>query len=237
MSQRRTGAIVIRGIVIVLLIGLVTWLVNQYGISRLRENVEQLGIWAPIGLFALRFTSVVIPALPGTAYLILAGGVLGFSQGLLVMAVADLCSCTLSFSLSRWFGRSLVERLVGESFLDRIDHLSRKHLETNFFLLTGFLMTGFFDFVCYAVGLTKAPWIKFAPALVLSIALSDPPFVALGAGLLEGGRSLLAFALLGAFGLATVTAIIQRQKDPVETATSEEISEQLADQAGEDPAN
>ena len=41
-----------------------------------------MGIWAPLGIYVLRFTSIVIPALPSTAYSILAGGLLGFEKGL-----------------------------------------------------------------------------------------------------------------------------------------------------------
>ncbi len=187
-------------------------LIQHYGISQLRANVENFGIWAPLAIFFLRFTSVVIPALPGTAYSVLAGGLLGFSQGLIVICLADLCSCSISFSLSRQFGRSFVQRLVGETFITRVDTLSQRHLERNFFLMTAFLMTGFFDFVAYGVGLTKASWLSFIPALILSIVISNPPIVALGSGLLEGGKLLLVFAILGAFALALLTGFLQRNQ-------------------------
>lgn len=188
------------------------WAIDRYGISQLRDRVDRLGVWAPLGIFALRFTSVLFPALPGTVYSILSGGVLGFSKGLAVICTADLLSCSMSFFLSRRYGRSLVSRLVGERFMQRIDALSQRHLERNFFLLTGCLMTGFFDFVCYGVGLTKAPWLTFVPALIVSIAVSNPPIVALGAGLLDGGRLLLGFALLGFIGLAIVAGLVQRKR-------------------------
>jgi len=195
-----------------LVVVLAIWLLNRYGIAQVRAQVDQLGVWAPLAIFLLRFTSVVIPALPGTTYSVLSGGLLGFSQGLLVICLADLVSCSLSFYLSRRFGRKLVRRLVGERFMIRVDSLSQRHLERNFFLMTGFLMTGFFDFVCYGVGLTKAPWLRFAPALVLSIAASNPPIVALGAGILEGGKVLLGVALLGIFALAIITGLVQRDR-------------------------
>jgi len=194
-------------------IALVIILINHYGIAQLRAQVEQLGVWAPLGIFALRFTSVVIPALPGTAYSLLAGSLFGFTQGLIVICVADLLSCSLSFLLSRHYGRGLVIRLIGARWIERIDQLSQRHLERNFFLMTGCLMTGFFDFVCYSVGLTQTPWIKFAPALLLSIAISNPPIVALGAGLLEGGKLLLGFSLLGVFGLAIITGIVRSRME------------------------
>lgn len=212
--KRQRLLTILRLLAIALSVAIVVILIQRYGIAELRSQVEQWGVWAPVGIFVLRFTSVIIPALPGTAYAILAGGLLGFTKGAAVVCFADLCSCSLSFWLSRRYGRSLITRLVGAGFMHRIDNFSQRHLERNFFLLTGCLMTGFFDFVCYGVGLTKAPWQKFLPALVISIALSNPPFVALGAGILEGGARLLVFALLGVFGLAVITYLVQRGNQP-----------------------
>lgn len=206
----------LRFVAIALLIVLAVVLINRYGMSALRMQVERMGIWAPVGLFALRFSSVVIPALPGTAYSILAGGLLGFQKGLAVVCLSDLLSCTLSFWLSRRYGRSLVKRMVGEQFIGRVDSLSQRHLERNFFLMTAFLMTGFFDFVAYGVGLARVPWQKFLPALVLSIALSNPPIVAIGASLLEGGKIVLFLALFGVFGLALLTGWLRRNNEQIE---------------------
>ena len=52
---------------------------------------------------------------------------------------------------------------------------------------------------------------KFAPALVISVAISNPPIVALGAGLLESGKIMLGFAILGIFVLGIITGILQRR--------------------------
>ena len=198
---------------VVALVAVAVGLINHYGMAQLRASVERMGLWAPFGLFVLRFTSVVIPALPGTAYSILAGSLLGFGEGLVVVCLSDFLSCTLSFWLSRQFGRRLVKKLVGERFIGRVDRFSRRHLERNFFLMTACLMTGFFDFVAYGIGLARAPWRKFLPALILSIALSNPPIVALGAGLFAQGKLLLVFALLGVFALALVTGLVQRRME------------------------
>ncbi|EDX86764.1 SNARE associated Golgi protein [Synechococcus sp. PCC 7335] len=213
--NKRIGRI-LQFVAIALLVVMAVVLINQYGMATLRAQVERMGVWAPVGLFVLRFSSVVIPALPGTAYSIAAGGLLGFQQGLFVVCLSDLLSCSLSFWLSRRYGRSLVSRLVGKRFMDRVDRLSQRHLEQNFFLMTAFLMSGFFDFVAYGVGLAKAPWKKFFPALVLSIAISNPPIVAVGASALEGGKILLFLALLGVFGLALIAGWVRRHEKPVE---------------------
>ena len=64
--------------------------------------------------------------------------------------------------------------------MKRVEKISQEYIEHNFFLMTAFLMTQFFDFVCYGIGLTKISWRKFMPALILSILISDAPFVAAG---------------------------------------------------------
>jgi uncharacterized membrane protein YdjX (TVP38/TMEM64 family) len=210
---------VIGFVVIVLIVALPIIVLQRLGIDKvqIQAAVERMGLWAPLGLFALRFTSVVIPALPGTAYSVLAGGLLGFWKGLLVMCLSDLCACSLSFWLARRFGRQPISRLVGDRFMNKVDRFSQRHLERNFFLMSAFLMTGFFDFVAYGVGLSGASWRKFLPALALSIALSKPPIVALGSGLLAEGKLLLVVALLGVFGLALFTGWLQRKQGLADT--------------------
>ncbi len=197
--------------IIILIVALGIWFVNQVGTETIRSQVDELGMWAIFAVFGLRLTSVIIPALPGTAYSVLAGGLFGLVPGIITICLADIVSCSLSFGLSRRYGRSFITRLVGDRFLERIDRLSQKNLENNFFLMTAFLMTGLFDFVCYGVGLSKTPWQKFIPALIISIAVSNPPIVALGAGVLESGKLLLGCALMGVFALGLIGAVLQRK--------------------------
>jgi uncharacterized membrane protein YdjX (TVP38/TMEM64 family) len=198
---------------LVLLMVLSIWFVNRVGIEQIRANVNQLGIWAPLMVLLLRLTSIVIPALPGTAYSILAGTLFGFVNGLVVIVIADFIACTANFWIAKRHGRGIVQKLVGQRFMGRIDRLSRRYLEGNFFLLAGVLMTGLFDFVCYAVGLTRMSWRSFIGALSLSIVIAKPPIVAIGAGLFEGGRVLLGIALLGTFALAMLTGWLKRNQN------------------------
>jgi len=74
---------------------------------------------------------------------------------------------------------------MSKKYLDKFENLSKKYLEKNLFLLTGFLMTGWFDFVSYGVGLTKLRFRKFLLALIVSSLISDLPFVATGNGFRE----------------------------------------------------
>tara|TARA_Y100001968_G_scaffold261492_1_gene249383 strand:- start:765 stop:1514 length:750 start_codon:yes stop_codon:yes gene_type:complete len=131
-------------------------------------------------LFILRSTSIVVPILPGTIYSVAAGFQFGFTQGLVIIFFADFVSCSISFLLSRKLGRNYVSKLLGSKQMQRVESISQSYLENNYFLMTALLMSGFFDFVCYAIGLTKITWKRFMPALIFSIIISDAPFVASG---------------------------------------------------------
>ncbi|MEL6928079.1 MAG: VTT domain-containing protein [Cyanobacteria bacterium J06600_6] len=196
-------------VLLIIAIAIVVILVNRVGIEQIRFEVKQLGAWGFLAVGILRLTSVIIPALPGTAYSVLAGGLFGFIPGAIVICLADLISCSLSFNLSRRYGRNFVSGLIGDRFIHHLDRFSQKNLEHNFWLLTGFLMTGLFDFVAYGVGLTKTPWCKFAPALLLGVVLSNLPIVAFGAGIFQSGKLILGFALLGIFALGLITSRLQ----------------------------
>ena len=131
-------------------------------------------------LFVLRSISIIIPILPGTIFSAAAGFQFGFIQGLVIIFFADFISCSISFLLARKLGRNYISRLLGSRQMRRVESISKDYLESNYFLMTALLMSGFFDFVCYAIGLTKITWKRFMPALIFSIIISDSPFVASG---------------------------------------------------------
>ena len=141
--------------------------------------------WGILVIILLRLISIIIPILPGTYCLLISGYLFGLVNGLLISCIADLIACSLSFSISRFYGRKLIQKIMPKRLLNKFELLSKNYLERNFFLLTGCLMTGWFDFVSYGVGLTKLRWRKFLLALFVSILLSDLPFVATGNGFRE----------------------------------------------------
>ena len=141
--------------------------------------------WGILVIILLRFISIIIPILPGTYCLLISGYLFGFVNGLIISCIADLIACSLSFSISRIYGRKLIQKIMPKRLLNKFELLAKNYLERNFFLLTGCLMTGWFDFVSYGVGLTKLKWNTFFSALFLSVLLSDLPFVATGSGIRE----------------------------------------------------
>ena len=148
-------------------------------VDRLDEN-RFFSLILIVLLFLLRSISIVIPVLPGTIFSVAAGFQFGFTQGLVIIFCADFIACSISFLLARKLGRNYISRLLGLRQMRRVESISKDYLEKNYFLMTALLMSGFFDFVCYAIGLTKITWKRFMPALIFSIIISDSPFVASG---------------------------------------------------------
>ncbi len=203
---------------IALIVGVVVLLVSliqTYGIEPLRDTVEEMGIWAPFGILMLRGISVILPALPSSVYSLLAGSLLGFKTGYLTIVLSDLIFCQMAFFIARKFGREPVRRLVGVKAMKRIEGFNQNQLEGNFFLMTGLLMTGLFDFLSYALGIGGTRWRLFTPALIISLLISDSIIVAVGAGVSQSAGLMLGAALLGMFVLATITGFNRKKRSGI----------------------
>jgi uncharacterized membrane protein YdjX (TVP38/TMEM64 family) len=170
-----------------------------------------MGIWAPFGIFVLRGVSIILPALPSSAYSLLAGSLLGFQKGYVTIVFSDIVFCQAAFFIARYFGRGPVRGLVGSKAMKRIESFNQNQLEENFFLMTGLLMTGLFDFLSYAIGIGGTRWKIFTPALLISLLISDSILVAVGAGVSQGAGLFLGIALLGMFALATISGLAKRK--------------------------
>ncbi len=190
---------------------LLVFLIQTFGIEPLRNAVREMGFWAPLGILMLRGISVILPALPSSVYSLLAGSLLGFKTGYLTIFLSDLIFCQLAFLIARNFGRGPVRKLVGMKAMQRIESFNQNQLEGNFFLMTGLLMTGLFDFLSYALGIGGTRWRLFTPALIISLLISDSIIVAVGAGVSQGAGLMLGAALLGMFALATITGFKRKK--------------------------
>ncbi len=185
--------------------------IQNHGIAPLRNKVESMGVWAPFGIFVLRGVSIILPALPSSAYSLLAGSLLGFQKGYITIIFSDIVFCQAAFFIARYFGRGPVRSLVGSKAMKRIESFNQNQLEENFFLMTGLLMTGLFDFLSYAIGIGGTRWKIFTPALLISLLISDSILVAVGAGVSQGAGLFLGIALVGIFALATISGLAKRK--------------------------
>jgi len=177
--------------------------------EQINQIVLDMGIWAPLGIFILRSISTIFPVISNLPYAILAGSVLDFKTAYLTIFLADFISCQVAFLIARNLGREPVKRVVGINAMKRIESFNQNQLEGNFFLMTGVLMTGLFDFLSYGLGLGGTRWRIFTFALLLCLVIFDAVAVAIGAGLADS--VYIAFAMIGMFGLAIITGLIKKK--------------------------
>ncbi len=95
------------------------YLIQNYGIEPLRNKIESMGIWAPFGIFILRGVSIILPALPSSAYSLLAGSLLGFQKGYMTIIFSDIVFCQAAFFIARNYGRVPVRNLVGPKAMQK----------------------------------------------------------------------------------------------------------------------
>ena len=196
-------------LIIVLIVGIVSFLLITYE-EQIKLFVDKAGIWGPFIIFLARGISIIFPALPSSIFSLIAGGVFGFKAGYITIVLSDLICCQMAFFIARNYGRVPVERLVGKRAMQRLEKFNQSQLEENFFLMTGLLMTGLFDFLSYSIGLGGTKWRTFTPALIISLLISDSILVAVGAEI--GKQIYLVIPLLVAFGFAVFQGLRKRRK-------------------------
>ena len=196
-------------LLLALLVGFVSYLLITYE-EQIKLFVDEAGIWGPLLIFIARGISIIFPALPSSIFSLIAGGVFGFKEGYITIVLSDLICCQLAFFIARNYGRIPVERLVGKRPMQRLEKFNRYQLEENFFLMTGLLMTGLFDFLSYSIGLGGTRWKTFTPALIISLLISDSILVAVGAEI--GKKTYLVIPLLVVFAFAVFQGLRKKRK-------------------------
>ena len=145
-----------------LLIGFV-FLAWEAGLIERLTDYDQLvetmrggdGPWGPLICIGVQFAQVVIFAIPGEVTQIAAGYVFGAWYGFLYSVIGIMLGSAFDYSFARLVGRPVVEKILGESRLERIDKLlsSRKGRSALFIL---FLLPGMpKDAMSYGAGLTQ----------------------------------------------------------------------------------
>lgn len=121
--------------------------------STLEAFLDQAGPWAPMGFVLLNILQIIIAPLPGNIIGVAGGYVFGFALGFLLNLISMLIGSLFVFQLTKWFGKPLVDRFVGQrtsAFLERLATKKGRRGIALVFLLP-FLPD---DALCFIVGLT-----------------------------------------------------------------------------------
>ncbi len=128
--------------------------------QKIRDWLESLGTWAPLGFILIQALQVVAAPIPGEATGFMAGFLFGAAPGFIYASLGLTLGSGLAFLISRWLGSWVVERVFHTEALRKFDALFEGNGALVSFLL--FLFPGApKDYLCYLLGLSKMPFKVF----------------------------------------------------------------------------
>ena len=182
-------------------------------VSSLKVWVERAGVWGPLVFILLKISTIVFAPLSGSPLYPLVGLLFGFWPGILYVILGDFLGYTISFWISRIFGRKFVHKLMSgkeEGMVARIvDHIGDAK---GFFqaCLTLFAMP---EVLSYGAGLSRLSYVKCIAILLPFTATVASILVFFGSILSPDSDSLLislGIPLLGAAVVITGGTIFLR---------------------------
>lgn len=177
------------------ILGGLYFVLRYFGLTEVRETIEAAGIWAPLILVVAKASTIVIAPLGGSPLYPLAGALFGFWQGTGLLLLGDALGGTIAFFLSRYFGRALVEKMIGEDqkFLGKA--LRMMGTVKGFFIARICFMP-LPEVVSYGAGLTRIPFYYFFPIYIVIDVVPVALLAALGSALTLGTWWVLPVALV-----------------------------------------
>ena len=126
----------------------------------MREFIRSLGFWGFAGFILLQVIQVVAAPIPGEATGFIGGYLYGPFLGVVLSTIGLTIGSFVAFSLSRTFGRPMVEKYVDPSLIGRFDYLL--HHKGAFLVFLLFLLPGFpKDYLCFILGLGHLTTLEF----------------------------------------------------------------------------
>jgi uncharacterized membrane protein YdjX (TVP38/TMEM64 family) len=159
MTNKTKNNIWIKPLILILIVGGLTSIFYKLGLihfflnkEKLHSFLDNLGAIAFIGFILLQAAQVVAAPIPGEVTGILGGFLYGPFLGVILSTIGLTIGSFIAFTLSKTFGRPLVDRFVDKSTLGRFDYLI--HHKGAFLVFLLFLIPGFpKDYLCYILGL------------------------------------------------------------------------------------
>jgi len=166
----------------------------------IRETVDGLGAWAPIGFTAL-VVGLTCAFFPFPVLAAASGVLFGVAGGTVLSVLGGTLGAMAAFLIARRFGAAPAEALAGERLLRLIDAVSRRGFVAVLYLR---IFPGVpRDLANYLCGLTAIPLAPYALATLIGISPRAYAYTALGGSFddLRSTQALVAVGLLFAMGL------------------------------------
>jgi uncharacterized membrane protein YdjX (TVP38/TMEM64 family) len=200
------------GLIVLLIIaaGIMIAIEKIGGIDQLHRMVGQAGPWAPVVYIILKASTYVVAPLNGAPITITAGALFGLRNGIIYTLLGEIIGGSINFWLARLLGQSIVMRLVGKKGIARVNNLSNQLGEWRILLFVRIFLSGIYDFISYAAGLTAVSFRQYLVGSAIGGLFSTTFLTALGASLGEDFKTFLLIS--GGLGVLFLAAIVWQRR-------------------------
>jgi uncharacterized membrane protein YdjX (TVP38/TMEM64 family) len=161
--------------------------VQAIGPERLRDAVVAAGPLAPIAYVLLKAGTVVATPLSGTPLRLTAGALFGFWDGVALSVLGSVLGGSANFWIARRFGRGVVERLLGQPALARVDPMLARLANWRALALARVVLAPLWDVLSYGVGLTRLRYRTYLVVAIVGDLVPTMILVGLGSSVAELG--------------------------------------------------
>ena len=143
-------------IIIILLLLLKFGYIDKLDLSpeKIRDNLLEFGIYAPLILILVQFILAIISIFPSTLFSIAGGYLFGVFYGTLYSIIGALLGSLVVFLVAKKFGRNFVEKLVDKRELHHFDLFFKKKGKL-VFIFADYMSIFPRDTISLCAGLTK----------------------------------------------------------------------------------
>ena len=129
-------------------------LLAKADIKGMKEYLLGFGLWGPIVSMLLMVLQALAAPLPAFVITFTNAWIWGWAWGALISWSGAMIGAVICFYLAKWFGRPLVEKLVGNTSLEISDRFFNRYGRYGV-LITRLIPVISFDLISYAAGLTN----------------------------------------------------------------------------------
>lgn len=209
-QSKNTKALLIALVVLVIGVSFLFLPIRQW-VLPLQDEIRNLGPIAPVAV-AIGYVALTVLLVPGSVLTLIAGGVFGLWQGLIVVIIGANAGALCSFLLARTFLRDKVSTWAAEN--PRFASLDRAIEREGFKVVLLSRLSPVFPFTLlnYLLGLTSVRVSSYVIANLIGMLPGTFLYVYLGATAQQAltGSSNLIFTLIGLIATIAVVVVVTR---------------------------
>lgn len=169
--------------------------IQVIGVDNLRAAIQNAGAFAPLVYIGIKTATYVFAPLTSGPIQVGAGVLFGLWEGTLYTLIGEVLGGSISFWLSRRFGRGVVRRMVGEDGLRKVDQFVNAIVDWKTLSYARLFLFPVYDFISYAVGFSKLPFRTYV--IVSALIGVIPTFAAVAFGTaLTGENTLIIYVII-----------------------------------------